>query len=97
MAEVGGSNPSQSTKVNYSTSQTLGSYSTIHWEIFDETMSGEEFKCENCGLTLSTKEDLEEHMKQHKRAAELFRCERCKMSFQSKDELEKHMRELHGK
>jgi uncharacterized C2H2 Zn-finger protein len=59
-------------------------------------MSGEEFKCENCGLTLSTKEELEEHMKQHERAAELFRCEKCKMSFQSKDELEKHMRELHG-
>jgi len=60
-------------------------------------MSVEEFKCENCDLSFSTQEDLEEHMKQHKRAAELFKCEKCKMSFQSKDELEKHMRELHGK
>jgi uncharacterized C2H2 Zn-finger protein len=60
-------------------------------------MSDEDFKCENCGMTFSTQEDLEAHKMEHQRAAELFRCEKCKMSFQSKDELEKHMQELHGK
>ena len=59
-------------------------------------MSGEEFKCESCGLAFSTREELEEHTKQHERAAELFKCEKCKMSFQSEDELEKHILELHG-
>lgn len=58
----------------------------MHWEIVDKTMSDEEFKCESCGLSFSTQEDLEENMKQHERAAELFRCEKCNMSFQSKDE-----------
>jgi hypothetical protein len=45
-------------------------------EILDETLSGDEFKCESCSLNLSTQENHEEHLKQHERAAELFRCEK---------------------
>ena len=45
---------SQSTIQRYiHSTQTLGSYSTIQWEIFDEAMSGEEFMCESYGLSFS--------------------------------------------
>jgi len=57
----------------------------------------EGYKCEQCGMTFPSQEELEEHMRQHERAAEIFRCEKCKMTFDSQEELERHVREIHGK
>ena len=56
-----------------------------------------EFKCERCDLTFVSREELEEHMRQHERAAQIFRCEKRKMNFNTQEELEKHIREIHQK
>ncbi len=55
----------------------------------------EENKCETCGLTFASDEELERHVQEHIRAAEIFRCEKCKATFGSRDELEAHVKELH--
>ncbi len=54
-----------------------------------------EHKCETCGLTFASDEELERHVQEHIRAAEIFRCEKCKATFGSKDELKAHVKELH--
>ncbi len=55
----------------------------------------EDFKCEQCNLSFISREELEEHVRQHERAAQIFRCEKCKMTFNSQEELEKHIVEVH--
>ena len=60
------------------------------------SMSGsEEHKCETCGLTFASDEELERHVREHLRAAEIFRCEKCKATFGSSQELKAHVEELH--
>ncbi|MCW4036944.1 MAG: C2H2-type zinc finger protein [Candidatus Bathyarchaeota archaeon] len=65
----------------------------------DEVMpqAREGFKCERCNLTFVSRKELEEHMRQHERAAQIFRCEKCKMNFNTQEEMEKHIREIHLK
>ena len=56
----------------------------------------DEIKCEECGQTFLSDEELEEHVKQHERASALFQCDKCKMSFGKREELERHVLEVHG-
>ena len=56
----------------------------------------DELKCKECGKTLLSEDELEEHMKQHERASALFQCDKCNLSFGSTEELERHIREIHG-
>jgi hypothetical protein len=55
----------------------------------------DELKCKECGRTLLSEDELEEHMKQHERASALFQCDKCTMSFKTREELESHIRMVH--
>jgi len=60
------------------------------------SVSGSEaHKCETCGLTFASDEELERHVQEHIRAAEIFRCAKCKATFGSREELAAHVKELH--
>jgi uncharacterized protein with PIN domain len=59
------------------------------------TLSEGEHKCESCGLSFASEEELERRLQEHLRAAEILRCEKCKATFGSREELEAHMREIH--
>ena len=56
----------------------------------------DEIKCKECGQTHITKDELEEHMKQHEGASDLFKCDKCKMPFETSAELERHILAVHG-
>ena len=74
-------------------SNAIASYfaDSIHRSI---TMS-DELKCKECGQTLLSEDELEEHMKQHERASTLFQCDKCKMAYQTREELERHIQDVH--
>ena len=48
-------------------------------------------------MTFYSKEELDEHVLEHEKAAKIFKCEKCKLSFITQEELEKHMMDIHGK
>jgi len=56
----------------------------------------DELTCKECGQTLLSEDELEEHMKQHERASDLFQCDKCKMAFKTKEELQRHIQAVHG-
>ena len=65
-------------------------------------LSKGDFKCEACGKTFATKEDLKEHGKAHMSSAALppsaqeeFYCQACGKKFKTKEELAEHGREAH--
>lgn len=51
--------------------------------------SGNEFKCDVCGKSYSTKAVLRKHKKIHGKEVE-FRCNICSRGFKNNDELERH-------
>ena len=51
-----------------------------------------QYKCDGCGATFDTKEELEEHKRvMHSQ----YKCESCGQSFNSKNDLEEHERAMH--
>lgn len=55
-------------------------------------MAQDEFRCDECGLTLATKEALEEHNRLfHSR----YTCEACGAVVTSESDLAEHTREVH--
>lgn len=56
----------------------------------------DELKCKECGQTLLSEDELEEHMRQHDRASDLFKCDKCRMAFKTREELERHIQTVHG-
>lgn len=56
----------------------------------------DELKCKECGQTLLSEDELEEHMRQHDRASDLFKCDKCRMAFKTRKELERHIQTVHG-
>lgn len=56
----------------------------------------DELKCKECGQTLLSEDELEEHMRQHDRASDLFKCDKCRMAFKTLEELERHIQTVHG-
>jgi len=56
----------------------------------------DELTCKECGQTLLSEDELEEHMKQHERASDLFQCDKCKMTFKTREELQSHIQAVHG-
>ncbi len=56
----------------------------------------DEIKCKECGQTLLSEDELEEHMKQHERASDLFKCDKCKIPFETREELQRHIQAVHG-
>ncbi len=55
----------------------------------------DELKCKECGQTLLSEDELDEHMKQHERASDLFQCDKCKMTFKTSEELQSHIQAVH--
>ncbi len=55
----------------------------------------DKLKCKECGKTLLSEDELEEHMKQHERASDLFQCDKCKMPFETPEELTRHIQTVH--
>jgi zinc finger/BTB domain-containing protein 40 len=56
----------------------------------------DDLTCKECGATLLSEDELEEHLKQHERASDLFQCDKCKMTFKTKEELQRHIQAVHG-
>jgi len=52
-------------------------------------------KCEACGATLATKEELMEHNETHRAKVETFKCQACGATFGSQRLLEEHIKEAH--
>ncbi len=52
-------------------------------------------KCETCGATFATEEELKEHEETHMTKAESFKCQACRATFGSQQLLEEHIREAH--
>ena len=64
-------------------------------------LSKGEFKCDGCGQTFATKDELEEHAKAHMSSAavppsaEEYSCQACGKKFKTKEDLTKHAKEAH--
>ncbi len=55
-------------------------------------MAQDQYRCEECGATFSSKEGLEQHNRtMHSR----YTCEACGEAFNSESELEAHARQAH--
>ena len=52
-------------------------------------------RCETCGATFATKEELMEHNETHRANVESFKCQACGATFGSRQLLEEHIKEAH--
>jgi DNA-directed RNA polymerase subunit RPC12/RpoP len=58
-------------------------------------LSKGEFKCDGCGQTFATRDELEEHAKAHMSSQQEFYCQACGKKFETQEELAEHGREAH--
>jgi DNA-directed RNA polymerase subunit RPC12/RpoP len=49
-----------------------------------------QYKCETCGESFSTRDELMEHAKVHSAAAAQYKCPTCGMTFKTQAELMEH-------
>ncbi len=52
-------------------------------------------KCEACGATFATEEELMQHNETHATKVESFECQACGATFGSQRLLEEHIKEAH--
>jgi uncharacterized C2H2 Zn-finger protein len=51
-----------------------------------------QYKCETCGASFFTRDELMEHAKLHSESKAQFKCPTCGMSFKTQAELMEHAR-----
>jgi DNA-directed RNA polymerase subunit RPC12/RpoP len=59
---------------------------------------GKKYKCDTCGASFKSQNELMEHGKIHMHASQAgsFKCQACGMSFPSQAELKQHSQRVHG-
>ena len=59
---------------------------------------GKKYKCETCGASFKSQNELMEHGKMHIQGAQptSFKCQTCAMSFATQAELKQHAQKAHA-
>ena len=59
---------------------------------------GKKYKCETCGASFKSQNELMEHGKMHTMSSQTggFKCQSCGMSFSNQADLKQHAQKAHG-